>query len=28
MAMLRQRGVRAENLDYSFLAFVRTPLER
>ena len=21
-------GVRAENLDYSFLAFVRTPLER
>jgi uncharacterized damage-inducible protein DinB len=28
MAMLRQSGVRAENLDYSFLAFVRTPLER
>lgn len=28
MAMLRQCGVRAENLDYSFLAFHRTPLPR
>jgi uncharacterized damage-inducible protein DinB len=28
MAMLRRCGVRAENLDYSFLAFVRTPLGR
>ncbi|HEV2438637.1 MAG TPA: DinB family protein [bacterium] len=26
MAMLRQCGVRAENIDYSFLAFTRTPL--
>jgi uncharacterized damage-inducible protein DinB len=26
MAMLRQCGVRAENLDYSILAFTRTPL--
>ena len=28
MAMLRQCGVRAENLDYSFLAFDRTPISR
>jgi uncharacterized damage-inducible protein DinB len=28
MAMLRQCGVRAENLDYSFLAFMRTPVTR
>ena len=28
MAMLRQSGVRAENLDYSILAFARTPLTR
>jgi uncharacterized damage-inducible protein DinB len=28
MAMLRMSGVRAENLDYSFVAFVRTPLAR
>lgn len=28
MAMLRRCGVRAENLDYSFLAFDRTPLNR
>jgi uncharacterized damage-inducible protein DinB len=27
MAMLRQAGVRAENLDYSILAFTRTPIE-
>lgn len=27
MAMLRQVGVKAENLDYSILAFTRTPLE-
>ncbi len=26
MAMLRQVGVRAENIDYSILAFTRTPL--
>ncbi len=27
MAMLRQVGVRAENIDYSILAFTRTPLD-
>ena len=28
MAMLRQCGAAAENLDYSFLAFTRTPIAR